>query len=415
MVRLFYRYLAAIGAISLFLIILCCHDYAWQGEIVDFIDKETSEVRIVEHRISINSTSFPHCIPEEINTVYLDVSNPAKLALAYGLTASEPALIGTVSVAQIDEKNVSLAFPVYRAAFGKTLTFRVSVTAGTRAFPDYLFSVPCHDPEGIGVDVSVSLPDVSARTLVFTPPSAIIAQNNAAFTMAAVPSLPVSPSAVWAWYVDGTVQAGYTISSFLFNATAFAVGAHILSATASDGTLQYSGSMMVTVSPYVTLPNYTVSYDTAGGNAVLPDAQYAEGATVFVSSDAGALSGYAFDQWHTDDINADGSVTVFDDTALPAQFTMPGNNVMLSADWVLDINHLPVTELALSVLDNTAGITWVDPVSPEFAYVIVDWYPNVDPASLLSRNVVRGAEGTAIEGLPVGTNYTIKVYAVYVD
>lgn len=405
-----YRLLALAGIIFLLFAVFRCHNYVWQGDFTDSLEGGLSEVFISGYHVSVRSVDYDFCIPGEAHRVRLAVHNPAKYSLSYAVSVSDSELVSNSSITSIDSETALLSFSVPESALGKTPSFTVSVSAPSegRSFADYSFSLPCHYPAGTAVNATITLPDAASGRLVFLPASASVLQTNSAFSVGSSSSLSLPAGAVWAWYVDGAEQAGCTIASFLFNAATSSVGSHTLSATVDTGTARYSGSMLITVVSAVTAPLHSVSYDIAGGDAIIAVTLHAQGATVTTAAGAGVRAGWTFSDWKTTDIDSGGATTTHPGGAT---FTMPGNNVLLTAEWSLVLS--PVTGLACSVGAGEVGLVWADPVSPELASIAVEWFPTVAGTPVQTRSVAPGAEGTLVSGLVDGTSYTFRATAVY--
>lgn len=341
-----YRPLALAGIILLLFVVFRCHNYVWQGDFTDSLEGGLSEVFISGYHVSVRSVDYDFCIPGELHRVQLSVHNPAKYSLAYAVSVSDSTLISNSSITSIDSETALLAFSVPESSLGKTPSFIVSVSAPSegRSFADYSFSLQCHYPAGTAVNATITLPDAASGRLVFLPASASVLQMNAAFSVGSSSSLSLPAGSAWAWYVDGVAQAGCTIASFLFNATASSVGSHTLSATVDTGTARYSGSMLITVVSAVTAPLHSVSYDVAGGDGAIAATLHAQGSTVTTLAGAGVRAGWTFSDWKTTDIDSGGAATTHSGGAT---FTMPGNNVLLTAEWSLALS--PVTGFACAV------------------------------------------------------------------
>jgi hypothetical protein len=410
MKRLRYRPLALAAVILLLFAVFRCHNYVWQDDFTKSIEGGLNEVFISGFQVLVRSNAYDFCIPGEDHQVRLSVHNPLNYALSYSAHAADPSLISALSIISIDSQTALLSFSVPESSLGKTPAFTVSVSSPSesRSFPDYAFSLTCHFPSGTGIDAVITLPDVSSGTLVFVPSSVSVLHTDAAFSIGASSSLGLPGGAVWAWYVDGVEQAGCTLSSFSFDASAASVGAHTLSATVDTGTARYSGSMLITVVSSIPAPIHSVSYDTAGGNASIPITLYAQGATVTAAAGAGARAGWTFIDWKTTDVDSGGAVTTHPGGST---FAMPDKNVLLTAVWTLD--PLPVTGLSCTAGASEVGLWWTDPVSTELISISVEWFPTVAGSPVVTRTLAPGAGGTLISGLVNGTSYTFRATAMY--
>jgi hypothetical protein len=238
----------ACGGFALSLLLLAgCHDYSWRSDFAGPVDHGLNEARILEHSFSINSNAYSFFVPGELGVISLIAYNPAAVALNYSLSASVAGAIDTPTITPVDSEHTTISFRPDETALGQDVVFTVSVAGATNGYvyPDYVFTLPCHYPEGNGFDVTFDFPDATGGALVLTPSMTVVLKS----------ALPVNigPSSgfdatgcSFAWYVDGSPQ-GTTTPPFSFNPAAWAVGDHIVSVVITRGKSVWSANVRITV------------------------------------------------------------------------------------------------------------------------------------------------------------------------
>lgn len=226
-----------------------CHDYQWRGEFADPIERGLNEARILEHAFTINSAPFAYVVPGELGVLSLVSFNPADVALTYALETSLP--VGPVTFAETDSTHAAFSFRPDETPLGQDVVFTVSVRGAKNGYdyPDYVFTLPCRYPEGNGLAVTFDLPDPVTGALAMTPASLVASHTSMApFNIGPAPGFDTVGCA-FAWYVDGTLQAGATSNWYAFDAAVWPVGQHIVNLVISRGASVWSAEMRFTVVP----------------------------------------------------------------------------------------------------------------------------------------------------------------------
>lgn len=223
-----------------------CHDYEWQGEFSKPVDRGLNEARVLEHAFTINSEPYAFIVPGELGVISLVAFNPADVSLSYSIAAS--VTVGPVTIAKVDGSHATFSFRPDETPLGQDVVFTISVkgTNNGYTYPDYVFTLPCHYPEGNGFDVTFDLPDPATGALTLSAPTTTVLKSDAPVSIGPATGFDATGYA-FAWYVDGALQGGATASTFSFNPASWNVGQHIVSVVASRGGSSWSANLRITV------------------------------------------------------------------------------------------------------------------------------------------------------------------------
>lgn len=242
----------ACGGFALSLLLLAgCHDYSWRSDFAGPVDRGLNEASILEHSFSINSNVYSFFVPGELGVISLVAYNPAAVALNYSLSTSVAGAIGTPIITPVDSEHTTISFRPDETALDQDVVFTVSVAGATNGYvyPDYVFTLPCHYPEGNGFDVTFDFPDATSGALVLsTTATDVLESTTSTVTIDPVPDFDATGCS-FAWYVDGALQTGAIASSFSF--TPSVVGQHIISLVITRGGSSWSANLRITVGAVV--------------------------------------------------------------------------------------------------------------------------------------------------------------------
>ena len=219
----------------------------------------------------------------------------------------------------------------------------VYIDAGTRT--GYTFS-------GWTVDSgNVMLDSITSATTFFSMPAADVEVTANWTVISYTVTVNDSYAAVkgtgsYAEGVTVTINAG-TRSGYTFNGwTVNSGGAALDNASQASTTFNMPGSNVTVTANWEPI-EYTVTVNSSYA-AVTGAGSYTIGDTVTIN--AGNRSGYTFNGWT---INS-GSITIGSSSSTSTSFTMPAENVTVTANWKQNINP-PVTTYTVTYLPGTYG------------------------------------------------------------
>ena len=133
--------------------------------------------------------------------------------------------------------------------------------------------------------------------------------------------------------------------------------------TSSECGSATSNAVSITATPIETPTTYTVTYNLGGGTGTLPtqEATTAGGTFTLASADGITKSGYTFAGW------SDGTNTY----AAGATYTMPANDVTLTAQWTPETYNINYYE-AVGEVNDKSGLNQISIVGAPTSYTILD-------------------------------------------
>ena len=205
----------------------------------------------------------------------------------------------------------------------------------------------------------------------------------------------------WAWYLDGTLDAGVTTGSYSFDRSV--TGQYTITCHVTRGGVRYSGDLIVRV-----VDELRLVYDGNGadGGIVPSGVTFSCGDEVIVSGNAGVppltRSGYGWAGWSTDPLAA---VPEFTGTGAELLNTNEGS-VTLYAVWQ-NVAPGKVGNLVAKSSINAVTLSWDAPSDKDFAGVRITSPSHGFPEAVVQK----GVYGRMYSGLSENTIYTFSVRA----